>query len=174
LGPIVVYQSRRKLAALLLGACLLDVACILLLVQHPVSMSAKATIAAAVGVPFFSGCGLYVLCQLLWRKPAISIDNDGLTDRASAASLGFIPWSDITDARIFVRTFRRSRQAFLGVSLRNPNDYLAKCGPLTRVLLLANKRMSGYVVNIPQAALSVGLEVVMAHIAFYLQQGIDS
>lgn len=170
MGPIVIYQSRRKLAALVLGAFLLDVTCVLLLAQHPVSMSAKAAIAAVVGVPFFSACGLFALYRLLQGKPALSIDSDGLTDHASGVSIGFIPWCDITGARIVVRTFRRSRQVFLGVSLRNPNDYLAKCGPLTRFVLSANKRMSGYVVNIPQAALSVGLDVVMAHIEFYLQR----
>ncbi|MBP0594995.1 hypothetical protein J8I87_36105 [Paraburkholderia sp. LEh10] len=67
-------------------------------------------------------------------------------------------------------TIRNSRQKYLGVSLRNPNDYLAKSGPLTRRLLLANARMSGYVVNIPQAALSVRVEVALAHMEFFLRQ----
>ncbi|WP_442807474.1 STM3941 family protein [Trinickia soli] len=170
MGPIVVYESRGKLAALLLGSFFAEVLGVLLLARHPESMPAKTTVAAVVGVPFFGACGLFVLSRLLWRKPAIIIDNDGLTDHASGVSLGFIPWSDIADARIVVQSFRASRQKFIGVSVRNPNEYLAKCGPLTRVLLWANKGLSGYIVNIPQTTLSVGLEVVMAHIEFYLQR----
>jgi hypothetical protein len=170
LGPIVVYQSRCRLAALLLGSLLFVVLGVLLLARHPASMSAKTTIAAAVGIPFFGACGLFILSRLIWRKPAIIIDNEGLTDQASAASVGFIPWSDIAYAKVVVLTFRSSRQKYLGVSLRNPNNYLAKCGPLARVLLRANAGMSGYVVSIPQAALSVGLEVVLAHIEFFLRQ----
>jgi hypothetical protein len=123
-----------------------------------------------VGIPFFGACGLFTLSRLLWRKPAIVIDNEGLTDQASAVSVGFIPWSDIEHARVLELTFRRSRQKYLGVSLRNPKDYLAKCELLARGLLWANARMSGYVVNIPQAALSVKLEVILAHMEFYLRQ----
>ena len=173
MGPIVIYENRVKLAALFFGAFLLDTACVLLLARHPASMSAKTTGAAIVGIPFFGACGLFALCRLLWRKPAISIDNDGLTDHASGLSVGFIPWSDMTDARIFIRSFGSSRQKFLGVALRNPNDYLAKCGPLTRILLRANKGLNGYIVNIPQTALSVQLDVVVAHIQFYLRRGED-
>lgn len=105
LGPIVVYQSRGKLAAILFGSFLLDVLFVLLLARHPESMPAKTTVEAVVGVPFFGACGLFALSRLLWRKPAIIIDNDGLTDHASGASLGFIPWSDIADARIIVQSF---------------------------------------------------------------------
>jgi hypothetical protein len=170
LGPIVVYESRGKLAALLLGSLLLVVLCVLLLARDPASMSFRSTVAVAIGIPLFGTCGLFVLSRLLWRKPAIIINNEGLTDQASAASVGLIQWSDITDAKIIVLTFRNSRQKYLGVSLRNPNDYLAKCGPLGRATLRANAGLSGYVVNIPQSALSVGLEVVVAHMEFYLQK----
>jgi len=170
LGSIVVYESRGKLAALIVGSFLFDVMCVLLLARHPASMSATNTVVIALGVPFFGACGLFMLSRLLWRKPAISIDGDGLTDHASMASLGFIPWSDITGARIIVQSFRSSRQKFIGVSLRNPNDYLATCGPLTRILLWANNRMVGYMVTIPQVTLSVELEVIMAHIEFYLHR----
>ncbi|MEX3931152.1 STM3941 family protein [Paraburkholderia phymatum] len=170
MGPIVVYQSRGKLATLLLGSFLLVVLCALLLARNPASMSVRSTIAVAIAIPFFGTCGLFVLSRLLRRKPAIIINNDGLTDQASAASVGLIRWSDITEARIIILTFRSSRQKYLGVSLRNPNDYLAKCGPLARAILRKNASLSGYVVNIPQAAVSVGLEVVVAHMEFYLQQ----
>ena len=170
LGPIVVYQSRGKLAALLLGSLLLVVLCALLLSRYPAALNAKTTIAAAVGIPFFSVCGLFALSRLLWRKPAIIVNDEGLTDKASAASVGFIPWSDIASARIVVQTFGGSRQKYLGVLLRNPNDYLAKSRPLTRGLLRASAGMTGCVVNIPQVALSVGLEAVLAHIEFFLQQ----
>jgi hypothetical protein len=170
MGPIIVYQSRGKLTALLFGSFLLAVLCVLLLARNPASMNVSSTLAVATGIPFFSACGLFYLSRLLWRKPASIINNEGLADQASAASVGLIRWSDITDARIISLTSRSSRQKYLGVSLRNPDDYLAKCGPLTRAILRANVRLSGYVVNIPQAALSVGLDVVLAHMEFYLQQ----
>ncbi|WP_049815958.1 STM3941 family protein [Ralstonia sp. 25mfcol4.1] len=160
MGSIVIYQSRGKLAVLLLGSILFVVLCIFLLAKHPVSMSAKSTIAVALGIPFFAACGLFMLFRLLWRRPAIIIDYEGINDQASAASIGFIPWKDISHAKVVVFGSRH-RQKYLCVSLRNSNDYLAKCGPLARGLLRANAGMSGYIVNIPQAALSVGLEVAL-------------
>lgn len=173
--PIVVYQSRGKLVVILLGSFAFDVIGVLMLAQHPASMGAKTilTVKAVAAISFFSACGLFALYRLLWRKPAIRIDSDGLTDNASASSVGFIPWSDITGARIVVQSTRRSRQKFLGVALRNPNDYLARCGPLTRLLFKANQRLTGYLVNIPQAALSMRLEALMEHIEFYRQRSRD-
>lgn len=170
MGPIVVYQSRARLVALLLGSLLMVALCMLLLARHPASMVAAWAIAAEVGIPFFGACGLLMLLRLLWRKPAIIIDDEGLTDQASAASLGFIPWADIAHASIVTLTGRPLRRKFLCVSLRNPNDYLAKRGPLARALLRANAGLTGDVVNIPQTALPVGLDMVLSHMESYLRQ----
>jgi hypothetical protein len=42
---------------------------------------------------------LWVLIRLLSRSPALIIDDRGLTDHSSITSLGYVPWTNIRDAR---------------------------------------------------------------------------
>ena len=170
LGPLVAYQSRISLFALLLASIAFAIASLAPTVFSPDAMSISATISAAAGVSFFGLCAWFVLSRLARKKPAVVVDSDGLTDRASAVALGFIPWSDIVDAKVVLQNSRSSRHKFLGVSLRDPDKYLARCGPLARGLLRLNNRMTGYIVNIPQATLSVKVEEILTRMNFFIHR----
>ncbi|HEY6241680.1 MAG TPA: STM3941 family protein, partial [Burkholderiales bacterium] len=121
-----------------------------------------------IAIPFSVILGALVFPRLCSRKPALIIDEKGITDNASGMSVGFVPWDDITGTGIAV--FRKRR--FLGISVRNPEEYLAKAGRLKRMLMKANQRALGCVINIPQATLPVSIENILAHINGYRQSSL--
>ena len=169
MAPLVAYQSRIRLVAMLLASSLFVIVCLASIVFSRDAMSTRAIIFAVAGVLFFGLCAWFALSRLIRKKAAVVVDNDGLTDRASAIALGFIPWSDIVDAKVVQQDFRNSRHTFLGVSLRDPDKYLARCGPVARGVLKLNRRMSGYIVNIPQTTLSVTVEEILKRMNVFLQ-----
>ncbi|MDP9912316.1 hypothetical protein J2W27_004442 [Variovorax boronicumulans] len=157
---VVVYPSRLRMALMLLGA-LAFVAGGVWLLMHPFRETRVAGwVVAWASILFFGAAGLFALTRLFSRKPALTIDHTGIVDNASGLAAGFIPWSDVVDAQVF----EFQRQRFLGLSLRNPQDYLAQASPLKRLLMKANASLVGFPVNIPEATLSMTVATLLTHI----------
>lgn len=167
MAPIVIYPSRSRVLLILLGSIAFVAGSAWMLTLPFQEIGIKGTIAAWLCVPFFGTTGLFALTRLFSNKPALTIDSAGITDNASGLSAGFIPWSDVTGAGI--ATFQK--QKFLGISLRNPEDYLAKASSFKRLLMKTNSSWVGYVVNIPQVTLPVAVEDLLAHVNQYRQMG---
>lgn len=163
--PIVIYPSRSRVFLILLISIAFVAAGTLMLLLPLNEIRITGKIVALLGVAFFGKTGLFALTRLFSNMPALTIDSGGITDNASALSVGFIPWSDIIRAGIF--TFQK--QKFLGISLRNPKEYQAKVSPFKRVLMKTNSSWVGYVVNIPQGTLPVPVEDLLVHINQYRQ-----
>ncbi len=106
----------------------------------------------------FISIAAFAASGLVSRKPALTIDRTGITDNASGLSVGFIPWSDIVGIRIVTL----QAQKYLGVSLRNPNEYLKRAPLVKRLLIRTNVHCLGHVVNIPQLSLPVPVEDLLA------------
>lgn len=170
MNPVVIYPSRLRVSLLLLGAALFVAGGIWLL-MHPIrGDELMGGLIGWASIVFFGAVAVFALSRLVAKKPALTIDHTGITDNASGLSAGFIPWSDIVDAQIV----NFQQQKFLGVSLRNPEDYLAKASPFKRMLMKANSSLVGYVINIPRIALPVTLEEVLAHIDRFRRADTDA
>ncbi|MCR6479769.1 hypothetical protein NU688_26675 [Variovorax sp. ZS18.2.2] len=168
--PVVIYPSRLRVSLLLLGAALFVAGGIWLL-MHPIGGDeVMGWLIGWASIVFFGAVAVFALSRLVSRKPAITIDRTGITDNASGLSAGFIPWSDVVDAQVI----KFQQQKFLGVSLRNPKDYLAKASPLKRMLMKANSSLVGFVINVPQISLPVPLEEVLAHIDRFRRADADA
>src|SRR5207244_7221356 len=98
-------------------------------------VSFQAVFAAWICIPFSIIVGALAFSRLCSKKPALVIDEKGITDNASWIAAGFVPWDDITGAGI--AKFRRKQ--FLGIAVRNPEQYLAKAGRLKRMLMKTNR-----------------------------------
>jgi hypothetical protein len=64
-----------------------------------------------------------VVKQSSRTKPGLTIDERGITDHSSIASVGFIPWSDIISVKEDVNIFK---QKLIIVVVRNPHEYINK------------------------------------------------
>jgi hypothetical protein len=157
---IVVYPSRGKLALVSSGSLAFVVAGAYL-------VSAGSVVVGAVSIVFFGACGAYVVGRLVVDKPALVIDRQGIDDNASASGAGRIGWAEITE--IVIHTSGRER--FVGIGLHDPAGHLARLSPFKRLLARGNMWLGFPPVAIPQRALPLSAEQLVAEIeAFRLRE----
>jgi hypothetical protein len=59
--------------------------------------------------------------QIFSKKPALIINEKGLTDYSSISSAGFIPWSDIVEFKESVNSLKQKLLLFI---VKNPHKYI--------------------------------------------------
>ena len=111
-------------------------------------------------------CAAFVGCiaLLFSSKPGLVLDKRGLTDHSSVASAGFLPWSDIAETRIW--QYRNQRSLY--IILKNPEKYIAACGPIKRTLLRLLKSVIPGPVAISANSLSIGFDQLVTLVNDYL------
>lgn len=110
---------------------------------------------AALSCIFFFGWAALALSKKLQQKEAgIVIDEQGITDRSSAAAAGMIHWKDI----IGFSTASVMKQSFILVQLQNPEEYINRAtGTVRRRSMQYNLKTYGTPVAISANALSCSL-----------------
>lgn len=81
-------------------------------------------------VPLFSLVALYSLFSLIFRRPIITISDEGILDRSAFINFGLIPWLEID--RVFYK--RASNKDYICVALKKPESYLKSQSALKRIL----------------------------------------
>jgi hypothetical protein len=120
---------------------------------------------AGMAAMMLGGLGAIVMVRkLVDRRPGLVLDAHGLTDNSSAVSAGLIPWRDIAGFEVH----RIQGQRLLYVLLHDPDAYIARCGPIKRVLLRANQRIAASPIAITSNALSMDFDTVVALTERYL------
>ncbi len=97
---------------------------------------------AIFGALFFGACFVITLKGIGSKDPVLIVDEQGITDRSTASSPGFIPWKDIKN----ISSLKTNGVSVISVSLNNEEAYMEKISAknrLLRLLIKANK-MLGY------------------------------
>lgn len=83
-------------------------------------------------------------------KTALIINKDGITEKSTGVSLGFIPWADITGLRVStIHSGMFNKTHFISVDVKNPEDYIAKAkNVMVRQALNWNMTHYGSPINI--------------------------
>lgn len=147
---LLIYPSRVKLTLLLAGALLFVVAGVFMVRGGGPAM----TMLGVITVAFFGSALLYFAYRLIKPRPTVIVDQTGIHDHASVACAGFIPWPE-------VRRYRRrlvGTQPMLAVTVTDPVALLARASPPRRLLMKANHRIVGTLVNLPQVALPIKID----------------
>lgn len=149
--PIIIPFNKTKLIKLLLASVLFTAAGIWLLAAKPDLSGTMfrnpivVTTAAIICILFFSFAGSVFINRLRSKKPALIIDETGITNYVSNISGTHIPWRDIR----YIVTNKVFNQLFLMVLLYNPEDYLSKeTNLIKRKLLIMNYKQYGSPVSI--------------------------
>jgi len=111
-------------------------------------------VAAYVGIPFFGACAAYALYRLFVVRPSVVVDDQGITDNATASGAGFIAWEEID--RIAVYTF--NGQSLLGIYPKDLHLMLARKGWLKQTLIRLNRWPGLAPINIPQIVLPITVD----------------
>lgn len=144
-GKIIIPLNKPRLAAITAGAVGFVAIGFFLFSYNSILMR----VIAGVSILFFGMGGVAALLKLFDPKPALVIDDEGITDNASAMSAGFIRWEQIQDA--FVNEVRG--QTFLTVVVRNPEQVYANRSGFQGFWMKLNRRYFKSPVQIPTITL---------------------
>lgn len=157
-----IPYSRKKLALLLLGAMLLVLgSCWMATLDDETIRAARRLNSpllvhslGVVGVVFFGACGAFAAFKLFDRTPGLVMDERGFTHRASLASFGFVPWSDVAG----VDVYQVQRQKLVVVKLVDPQKYIRRGNALQQAMNRANFNMCGSPITLASNALAIDFD----------------
>jgi hypothetical protein len=152
---VLIYTPRRALLLRLLGGITLVAAGVL-----AISMGGIGYVIGVLGILFFGAASVYLISELVYRRPSLRIDADGITDRATLASAGRIAWGEIGAVRIHSVLGQR----FLEILPLDPGAVVARAGPVRRAVLRLNRGVGFPAINIPEAAVPYPLEALIDEI----------
>jgi hypothetical protein len=152
--PLIVYPSRWKLLAILLGSMMFVAAGIAAIafrrqLDTPLWV---AILLFVLAVPFFSVATGYSLFRLVVWQPSLIIDDRGIVDHASLFGAGFIAWDEIR--HLVCYSYGSKSQRMLGVVPKDPEVVYARIGWKARVLRL-NARIGAVPISIAQVTLPI-------------------
>ena len=125
-----------------------------------------ARILGIASILVFGGLGAMMVSRLLSKKPGMILNSDGITDNASSAAAGFIPWSDVTG----IQVFEMSGQKMLVVHVTDPHKYLDRGNAVKRKLNSANLNMCGSPISISANTLKADFSELISTFEHYLKK----
>ena len=110
--------------------------------------------AVAYGLGFaaivvFGILGLLFFRKLFDKEPGLILNSAGIVDNASAASAGFVPWSDVLGTAVF----EMQKQKMLVVRVKDPEKYVERGSAIKQKLNKANYNMVGSPITISATTL---------------------
>ena len=137
--PKHIYTSRKKGLLLFLGSCVfvaLSIGLILFPQKFSHRYSETVTFAAGiVGTLFFGACTIAALRIIIFKKIALSIDNNALTINPGKKNATALRWNEISG----FKEVNVASQKFIAVLLHSPDKRIeAETNSLTKRLLIYN------------------------------------
>ncbi|MFI7578214.1 STM3941 family protein [Micromonospora sp. NPDC049497] len=149
-----VYAPRSKLLLLLLASAAFVLASLWII---DASRGFLGILTGVVGIAFFGLGGVYFFLELVYRRPTLQIDAEGITDRASLASAGRLDWPEIGTVKIH----SVAGQRMLAIMVHDPNAVITRAGLVRRAFLRMNLATGFPPVNVPESALPYSLEALV-------------
>ncbi|WP_330442875.1 STM3941 family protein [Flavobacterium sp. C4GT6] len=147
--PKIITFNKVRIIILLLMALLFVIASIFI-ISYPIKIpSLLKYLAGILGILFFGAVFITMILKLARNKPAIIVDDKGLTDNASGVSAGLIEWSDILGIEITSVT----NQLFISIYVRDPEKYMQNTGLFKKWMMKMNQSIQGTNINIPKTTL---------------------
>ncbi len=123
-------------------------------------------IPAVAAILFFGYILFHATRKILDTTPGLVIGPDGIIDNSSATSVGFIPWSQVSD----LTTTSVESQRFVTVHLADDGPYLARGSRIVRLMNRANTRMTGSPINISSSSLKISFEELEKTLRHYFER----
>ncbi len=115
-------------------------------------------------IVFFGVVGAYTAKKFFDKKPGLILDSTGFTDNASAASAGFVPWSEVAGFDIF----QMNRTKMLVILVADPEKYIQRGGAVRQKLNKANFNMCGSPITISSTTLDSNFAELQSLFTRYL------
>lgn len=156
---IVIYPTRSKTLATVLGSLMFAVAAVFFLLTPDI----YARLVGAGALLAFGASAIYATYRLISNGPVLVLNRDGMFDNASPFAVGWINWSEIE--RISPRRTYLAR--LIGVEVRDRDAVFARLPPLRRALVRILAAFSRTPVNIPATFLGRRLDETQTQMERY-------
>ena len=176
---IVVYPSKMKyflFSALSVFFTLLSALLILMGLQVPIrfidikieegSNHAFLILLGIIWLVIFSMMALYYILRLVFYKPSLIIDKDGIFDNAAYTSAGYLKWTEIESICLYNQKYKIGSQKALGINLKNKDAFMDRCHGFKKISI----EMAKYPVIISQNAINIRIEDLHNVMNSYLNQ----
>jgi hypothetical protein len=163
---ITVPKSTAKLLLILTGSlALIGVTCWLATSGHVHRVNhGKMLVLVYVGIPVFALCAIAALLRLVDPRPALIIDAQGITHRASILSPGAIRWADISRLEKVVS----NNQELIAVHLKDVDAFTRNLALPKRLFMRMNAKTGHAPITIPKTILPIGLDPIYELMCAYL------
>ena len=147
LSPFIIYQNKLKLLVLLLGSFIFIILGFIFLFLD-LELTYSPSIIKGIGfisILFFGACFLVIFKKTIENKPALIIDENGITDYSTALQVGLVKWNEIKDIQF--TTF--SRQHFLSIYTYDKDLIINRTNAFQKTMNQMNKKLMDSQINIP-------------------------
>jgi len=110
----------------------------------------------AFGLLIFAPSIVLSYQRFLRNEPQLTIRTDGIVDNGSRLRVAFIPWSEIETMSV-----AGSRQQYVALTLRHPEEVLPRLGVLKRTLLFLDRSIVKADVILPTGVLPYSSQEVV-------------
>lgn len=156
-----IYLSKKKVALLFIASVLFVCIGIWGIIQPEELVSTifrdplVIRISGIVAVCFFGLGVLLTASKFFDSKPALIINESGITDNSNSASVGLIEWSDVQGIeRVEILSTK-----ILLVLIKNPNKYIARAkNTLAKKSMEANSKRYGSPISIVSNSLKISFD----------------
>src|SRR5699024_9893006 len=147
LSPFIIYQNKLKLLVLSICSCIfILLGFIFLFVELDLTYS--PFIIKGIGlitIILFGTLLIFFLKRIFEHKPALIIDENGITDYSTALQVGLVRWNEIKDIQF--TTF--SRQHFLSIYTYDKDLIINRTNAFQKTMNQINKKLMDSQINIP-------------------------
>lgn len=86
-------------------------------------------------IVFFGFCFIYIFKRIIYRRPSLIIDSNGITDNASAVGVGFIAWYEVRKIILYEYSGKKT----LGIVVYDVDSIQERLTGLKRAFFKSNR-----------------------------------
>lgn len=160
----VVYSSKTKIFLIALGAFVFVVIGLVLLMSSiGLGGDLYLGIIGGISILFFGLALIYALKTIIAEKPAVIINDQGITDHSSLIGAGLVEWEDIANVN-FVPFMG---QSFLGIYTHDQDLIINRTKGIQKLMNKLNKPLVKSQVNIVHQNLKCSEDELINQIQLY-------
>lgn len=150
MSDYIVYKSRLKQIAIVLGGGLMVAASIVVLVVGWRRGRADYLFGGAIGLLFFGFAEIFAIQMIFIGNKLLVVTNEGFYDFSSAIATKklLIPWESIKEIKQTEVRMKGTAKPFITVFLKNPETFLAQLPAVKRAAIALNIKMGTGEINI--------------------------
>lgn len=134
MNEVIIKEDKKKGIKLLVLGFIMVLTSIYVLMIGLIETKPIYLIIGIISTVFFCTCFIFVIKCMLSSMPLLLVGEDGVTDRSTVSSVGFIAWEEIQS--IYVE--KNFNQRYIGISVYDLNEVMKRISLLKKIVIKIN------------------------------------